>query len=178
VRSINERPQLWKLLIQISSWDRQFLPGQFRLHSPLPFFQYIPTVRDNALEGFYDDVFQLPIVETKYWWLHTFLVNDPAGIKHVLIDSADNYIKGVVEQRSSRIWPYVRFAASDGKEWRQRRRTISSSFDHRVTLENSSIIVDTAQRALARWSILPWGTVIEAHAEMARMTLEIISLFR
>ena len=60
--------------------------------TPLPLFQYISTVRDNAIAGFHDDVFHQPLSEIKYFKLHTFLVNDPAGIKHVLIDNAANYV--------------------------------------------------------------------------------------
>ena len=86
--------------------------------------------------------------EMKYFKLHTFLVNDPGGIKHVLIDNADNYIRGGVEQRTLRTWPIKGFAAYDGEEWRQRRRTMSSSFDYSSILENSAFIVDAAQRVL------------------------------
>lgn len=143
--------------------------------TPLPFLQYIRTVRDNAVAGFHDDVFHQPLSEIKYFKLHTFLVNDPGGIKHVLIDNADNYIRGGVEQRTLRTWPIKGFAAYDGEEWRQRRRTMSSSFDYSSILENSAFIVDAAQRVLGRWAALPPLTVIEVHAEMARLTLEIIS---
>jgi cytochrome P450 len=151
------------------------LAGPIPPAAPLPFFQYMRAVRDNGIAGFHEDVFQQPIVETRYWRFHNFLVNDPVGIKHVLIDNADNYIKGVVELRSVNTWPAKDFIASDEKEWRQRRRTLSAAFDYRSIFENSSVILDTAQAVLARWSTLPQGTVIEAHAEMARMTLEIIS---
>jgi len=143
--------------------------------TPLPFLQYIRTVRDNAVAGFYDDVFHQPLSEIKYFKLHTFLVNDPRGIKHVLIDNADNYIRGGVEQRTLRTWPIKGFAAQDGEKWRQRRRTMSSSFDYPSILENSASIVDAAQRVLGRWTALSPLTVIEVHEEMARLTLEIIS---
>jgi cytochrome P450 len=143
--------------------------------TPLPFLQYIRTMRDNAIAAFHDDIFHQPLSEIKYFKLHTFLVNDPAGIKHVLIDNAANYIKGGVEQRTLGAWPIKGFAAQDGEEWRQRRRTMSSSFDYPSILENSASIVDAAQRVLGRWTALPPLTVIEVHAEMARLTLAIIS---
>ena len=54
-------------------------------------------------------------------------------------------------------------------------QTMSSSFDYSSILENSAFIVDAAQRVLVRWAALPPLTVLEVHAEMARLTLEIIS---
>ena len=143
--------------------------------TPLPFFQYISTVRDNAIAAFHDDTFHQPLTEIKYFKLHTFLVNDPAGIKHVLIDNAANYIRGGVEQRTLRAWPIKGFAVQDGEEWRQRRRTMSSSFDYPSILENSASIMDAAGRILSRWTALPPLTAIDVHAEMASLTLEIIS---
>jgi len=70
------------------------LAGPIPPTTPLPFLQYIRTVRDNPLAGFHDDVFHQPVSEIKYFKLHTFLVNDPAGIKYVLIDNAANYVRG------------------------------------------------------------------------------------
>ena len=143
--------------------------------TPLPFFPYIRTMRDNAIAAFHEDAFHQPIVEIRHFRLHTFLVNDPDGIEHVLIDNADNYIKGGVEQRSLRTWPNRGFAAENEREWRQRRRTMSQSFDYRSNFEHSPAVIDAAQKALYRWSTLPPQSVIEVHAEMARITLEIIS---
>ena len=142
--------------------------------APLPFLKYVRTVRDNAIAGFHSDVYREWIVETKLWKLHTFIVNDPAGIKHVLVDNADNYIKGNIEQRISGASSEKMFPTKE--DWRERRRTMSSSFDYRSTLGNSSIILDSAQALLNRWGTPPKGTVIEVSGEMAQLTLEIISL--
>jgi cytochrome P450 len=149
------------------------LAGPLPPAAPLPFFKYLRTVRNNAIAVFHQDVFSEWISETRVWKLHTFIVNDPAGIKHVLVDNADNYIKGNIEPHISGA-ESGSFVAVEGEEWRQRRRTISSSFDYRSIAGNSSIILDAAQALLARWNALPQGTAIEVSAEMATMTLEII----
>jgi len=140
---------------------------------PLSFFQYVRTVQDNAIAAYHEDVYAQWIVETKLWKLHTFIVNEPAGIRHVLVDNADNYIKGNIEQRISGTPSDKSFPTKE--DWRERRRTMSSSFDYRSILGNSSIILDSAQALLARWSALPERAVIEVSAEMAQLTLETIS---
>jgi cytochrome P450 len=129
-------------------------------------------VRTNAIAAFHADLYQQWIVETKHWKLHTFIVNDPAGIRHVLVDNADNYVKGTIEQRISLS------SASDfntTQEWRERRRTMSSVVDHRSLAANVSIILESTQALLDRWITLPSRSVIEISAEMSRLTLEIIS---
>lgn len=140
---------------------------------PLPFFQYFRTARDNAIAGFHRDVYREWIVETKLWKLHTFIVNDPAGIRHVLVDNADNYIKGSIEPRISGTPSDKGFPTKE--DWRERRRTMSSSFDYRSILGNSSIILDSVDALLSRWTALSKGMIIEVSAEMAHLTLEIIS---
>jgi cytochrome P450 len=151
------------------------LAGPLPPESPLPFFKYVRTVRDNSIAGLHKDVFKQWIVEIKLWRLHTFIINDPAGIKHVLVDNADNYIKGDMEQRISGAWSDEGFTGAEGEPWRQRRRTMSSSFDYRSILGNSSIILNAAESLIARWGALPSGAVIEASAEMTQLTLDIIS---
>jgi len=130
-------------------------------------------VRDNAIAAYHEDVYTQWIVETKLWKLHTFIVSEPAGIRHVLVDNADNYVKGNIEQRISGAPSDKGFPTKE--DWRERRRTMSSSFDYRSILSNSSIILDSAHALVARWSALPNGAVIEVSAEMAQLTLEIIS---
>ncbi len=143
--------------------------------APLPFFRYLRTMRHNAIAGYHDDVYRRPLVEIRHPRLHTFLLNDPDGIRHVLIDNADNYIKGGVEQRGLRTLSRKPPPDHDEKKWRHRRRIISSSFDHRSILETSPVIADAVQRALARWDVLPKNAVIETHAEMSALALDIIS---
>jgi cytochrome P450 len=141
--------------------------------TPLPFLRYVRIASDNAIAVFHADVYQQSIVETKLWKLHTFIVNDPAGIRHILVDNADNYIKGNIEQRIDAASSGEVFSA--GEEWRDRRRTMSSILDYRSLPGNSSVILESTQSLLDRWSRLQPGTVIEVSAEMSLLTLEIIS---
>ena len=122
---------------------------------------------------FHADVYHRPIVEMKLWKLHTFIVNDPAAIRHILIDNAGNYIKGTIEQRIASASFGEVFTASD--KWRRRRRIMSSVVDHRSICGNSSIILESTQSLLDRWSRLQPGTVVELSAEMSALALEIIS---
>lgn len=139
--------------------------------APLPFLQYLRAARNNAIAAFHADVYNESIAEIKLWKLHTFIVNDPAAIRHILIDNASNYIKGDIEQRIASASGEV-FTATE--KWRDRRRTMSSIVDYRSIPGNCSIILEATQSLLDRWSRLPREAVIEVDAEMSQLTLEII----
>ena len=139
--------------------------------APLPLLRYIHTARNNVIATFHADVYQQPVVESKLWKLHTFIVNDPAAIRHILIDNAGNYIKGEIEQRiASAAFGQV-FTAT--QKWRNKRRTMSSIVDYRSIPGNCSTILEATQSLLDRWSRRE--AVIEVDAEMSQLTLEIIT---
>jgi cytochrome P450 len=150
------------------------LAGPIPPESPLPFFQYIHTMRDNAIAAFHEDVYLKPIVEMKHWRLSAFIVNDPAGIKHVLIDNADNYVKGLMENRVLPVWAREGPEANGENSARQRRAVMSPHFDHRSFHEHSAVILDAAQRVVDRWTGLAEGTILEMAEEMSGLTLEIV----
>jgi len=142
--------------------------------APLPFLQYARTVQDNALAGLHEEVFHEWIVEIKHWRIHTFVVNDPGGIKHVLVDNADNYFKGTIEPHIPRTGRGKSFPESNPEEWQQRHRVMQSSLDFRSILEKSTLITDAALGVVSKWNALPPDTVIDVPAEMAALTGEII----
>ncbi len=151
------------------------LASQMPPSAALSLCQYIYRVRDNAIAGFHKEMFDKPIVETRYWKLHTFMVSDPAGIKHVMVDNASNYLKGGVEQRISGTSMNRNSEITEERMWSHRREVISQSFDHGSMIEDSATILDAAQRMLATWRSLPPGAIIEVSTEMRAMTLEVIS---
>ena len=141
--------------------------------APLPVLKYIWTARRNAVAAFHADVYRQWIVETKLWRLHTFILNCPAGIRHVLIDNAANYVKGTVEQRIASASSPPDFVPTD--EWRDRRRTMSSVLQPRCMAGNAAVVFDSTQALLEQWKALPAHTVIDISSEMTRLALGIMS---
>jgi cytochrome P450 len=150
------------------------LAGPIPPESPLPFFQYVRTMRDSAIAGFHQDVYRRSIIEMKHWRLRAFIVNDPAGIKHVLIDNADNYVKGMVGIRVLPIRRPKDLETNGESSGRQGRAIMSPHFGHRSLQEHAPMIVDAAQRVVNKWKALPDGTVLEMAEEMSGLTLDII----
>jgi cytochrome P450 len=140
----------------------------------LPFFRYVRALRDDAIAGLHEEVYHEWVVEIRHWRIHTFIVNDPAGIKHVLVDNAGNYMKGGMEPHVPPTGQGRSFAESNPEEWQQHRRLMQSSLDFRAVLEKSTLITDFALAVVERWKSLPAGTVIDVPAEMAALTGAII----
>jgi len=162
----------WEPEAGTPSWDPE-LAAPVPPAAPLPILKYLWTARKNAVAAFHADVYRQWIVETKHWKLHTFIVNDPAAIRHVLVDNADNYVKGTIEPRIASAVSRTDFIAKNN--WRDRRRTMSSALQPRGITGNSSAVLDATQALLERWRALPDGAVIDVSSEMARLTLEIMS---
>ncbi|MBV8115576.1 MAG: cytochrome P450 [Silvibacterium sp.] len=141
--------------------------------APLPILKYICAARRNAVAAFHADVYREWIVETKLWKLHTFIVNDPAGIRRVLIDNADNYIKGTIEPRIASASSRADFIANN--KWRDRRRTMSSALNHRCMFGNAAMVFDSTQALLEEWKPLAAHLVFDISSEMARLALGIMS---
>ena len=103
------------------------------------------------------------------------MVNDPEGIKHVLLDNAANYVKSIQAQRLTKPALGNGLVTSEGASWRFQRRTIAPMFSPRHIAEFASVMEDAAGKMIERWSVLPEGAEIDAADEMMRLTYEIIS---
>jgi cytochrome P450 len=103
------------------------------------------------------------------------MVNDPDGIKHVLLDNAANYVKSIQAQRLTKPALGNGLVTSEGASWRFQRRTIAPMFSPRHIAEFASVMKDAAGKLVERWSVLPEGAEIDAADEMMQLTYEIIS---
>ena len=83
------------------------------------------------------------------------VVSDPAAIKHVLVDNARNYRKGVLQTRVLRPGLGNGLLTAEGESWRSQRRALAPAFTPRL-IESfqpaMASVAATARRALARAS--------------------------
>jgi cytochrome P450 len=151
------------------------LAGPIPPKAPLSFFKYVRTVRRNFIAGFHEDVYRSKIVENKSIGLHSFIVNDPAGIRRVLLENAENYPKARIEHRILGPGLGNGLITSDGETWRAHRRMMAPFFDHRSIESYASIMTGSTADLLARWDQLPQGSSVEVSRDMMQLTLDIIS---
>src|SRR6202045_2270846 len=151
------------------------LPAPVPHRGRIPLFQFFRTLRDNMIATYGEEAYERDIIERKMFGRCRFLVNDPAAIKHVLIDNAANYRKTEVTRRILEPGLGKGLITSEGETWRQHRRTMSPSFDHRSIAAYTPIMTGAAEELLVEWSKVPVGTGIDVSTAMMEVTLNIIS---
>ncbi len=139
----------------------RLLPGRSSTENPC---ETIP------LAAYEQGVWRQPSLLNRAW-----LVNDPAGLKRVLIDKVANYPKMPMEQRAFRALFGEGLLSADGETWRRHRRIMAPSFDPRSVAGYAEAMVDASTAFAGEWGRLENGARIDASADMTRLTLEIIS---
>jgi len=140
----------------------------------LPLLQFFARARDNWLTTFPEAAYRLPIVEQRFLWRRSYLLSDPAGIKHVLLDNAANYAKTAIARALLEPGLGKGLITMEGETWRQRRRALAPSFDHQSLLDYAPMIGDVAEKLGERWAERA-GAVVEMNHEMMATTLRVIS---
>ena len=141
----------------------------------MPVFEFFRTLRDNMIATYAEEAYEHDIVERKMFGRRRFLVNDPAAIKHVLLDNAANYQKSEITRRILEPGLGRGLITSKGETWRRHRRTMSPAFDHRSIASYAPVMTAAAQEMLADWRKLGAGTSIDVATAMMGLTLNIIS---
>jgi cytochrome P450 len=151
------------------------LPAPVPRRGRMPVFEFFRTLRDNMVATYGEEAYERDIVERKMFGRRRFLVNDPAAIKHVLLDNAANYQKTEITRRLLEPGLGKGLITSEGETWRQHRRTMSPAFDHRSIAAYAPVMTGAAQELLADWSRLDAGIPVEVAGAMMETTLTIIS---
>jgi cytochrome P450 len=132
-------------------------------------------MRDNPIAVFSEEAFDRLILDQKVLTLRIFLVNDPAGIKHVLLDNATNYHKAEMGRRVLEPGLGRGLLTSEGAVWRTQRRIMAPAFDAASLRFYAPVIGETAADLMDSWARLKPGETIDIYSVMMRLTLQIIS---
>ena len=102
------------------------------------------------------------------------VVNDPAIIRHVLVDNAANYRKDDLQLRVLAPGLGRGLLTADGEEWRLQRRTLAPLFNPRTVTTFFPAMIELAERLVQRWQRRPQGRVVDVSLEMTRVTLDVL----
>src|SRR3974377_2261164 len=136
------------------------LPAPRPPRGRLSFFEFARALRVSTLAAFAQEAYECDILESKMFGRRMFVVNDPAAIKHVLIDNAGNYQKTEITRRILEPGLGRGLITSEGETWRQHRRTMSPAFDQRSIACYTPIMTGAANEpTLPRsWGAVPVAT--------------------
>lgn len=154
---------------------------RFRPAAPIPHNRMLSTlqvVRElgrNPVAAFGAASYRERYIYSRNWVQDFLMINDPDGIRHVLLDNAANYAKSIQFQRLTQPALGNGLVNAEGASWRFQRRVAAPMFSMRQIADFAPVMSDAAQAAVQRWEALPDGTEMDAADEMMRITYEIIS---
>jgi cytochrome P450 len=138
-------------------------------------FQLLAALKENPFAAFPQAAYEQPILDISMLGQKTFLINDPAAIKQVLLDRVENYPKARQELEALGSLFGEGILTSDGETWRGHRKIMAPAFDVRALASYAPTMARSTEAFLPRWDALADGAVIDVGEEMTRLTLEIIS---
>lgn len=156
---------------------RRFLGTPATAPGPLgpQMMRSFPAIRRDPLHFLestwrqYGDVVQFPIPRPP-----TYLVNDPDGVRRVLVANARNYGKATIQYRSLSLVTGEGLLVADTEAWRRQRPLVQPAFHHE-TLELIVGHMDAALQRLVRdWEALPDDAVVDVDAAMMHVALEVV----
>lgn len=130
-------------------------------------FQHDPLHLLEDARRRYGDVVRVPM------GVDLYLVSHPEGVKHVLQDNHLNYKKGFDYRRMEPLLGQG-LLTSNGETWKRHRRLAQPAFHRQRIAGFGALMVKRTHETLERWRALGDGAVIDVHAEMMRLTLEIV----
>jgi hypothetical protein len=73
--------------------------GAFELRRRTNLRQSLRAMRENASTAYAPEDFSADVIKQRILWSRIFVINQPEGIRHVLLDNAANYTKSEVGRR-------------------------------------------------------------------------------
>src|SRR5215467_4994971 len=106
----------------------------------------VRLIGKNAVAAWGERAYQLLYIYDRNWMQDFLLVNDPDGVKHVLLDNVGNYIKSRQVQRTTGPALGNGLFNADGESWKFQRRTTAPMFSMRHIAAFSAPMAAVAER--------------------------------
>ena len=134
------------------------------------------TVQWNALASWPEAAFEEDLIRRRYLWTTLVVVNAPEGVRHVLVDNAENYRRSRVARRlfEPSCGP-TSLAVSEGETWRRHRRVMAPAFHARRLPVLAPRVVAAAERMMAGWAVRGAAEPVDIQREMDELAVDVTS---
>lgn len=137
--------------------------------------ELVRTVRDSSIATYPRSAYEVDFIDRSFLWARVYIINDPEGVKRVLLDNAANYTKTRLARRLLEPGLGHGLLTSEGETWRRHRRVMAPSFDPRSVASYAPLMVRHAETMLSAWDKLPDNSELTLDRAMMRLTLDIIA---
>ncbi|MFZ3237278.1 MAG: cytochrome P450 [Stellaceae bacterium] len=150
-------------------------PYPERHRGPLSVFSHLRLARRNILAIWDDECFEREFISARVLARMLFICNSPETVVGAFIGHHDSFQRKSPQMRHG-LAPLLGdgLFISDGETWRRRRRIVAPIVHISQLPSFAPLIVEAANETASRWASMPDRTPIDALAEMAALTAEII----
>jgi cytochrome P450 len=128
---------------------------------------------DNPIEAWTQAHFNEPVVMGGLPFIRVAVISEPAAIKRVLLDNADNYKKDWIQRRILSSGLSDGLLTAETRKWRIQRRILAPLFSPKAVARFSGAMIDSANALVAR--LRPQrGKVVDLAVEMTRVSLDVL----
>ncbi len=151
---------------------RAFFPAPYPASERQSWRAVASSLRNNALAGFPPRAFEEMAVARSFVGRQQIILSDPAGIRHVLIENADNYRRTASIPRL--LGPVIGngLFLAEGEEWRRQRRVAAPAFAPRMMPAVAAHAGRAADRLVGDLAALG-GAELDLFARVQLLALEV-----
>src|ERR1700744_1375488 len=138
------------------------------------FFKTLRASKGNAFEIVPMEAFEQPVYLSKSILGKVLMVNDPEGVRRILLDNVANYPKNDMEIEFFSAMFGEGLLSAPGPKWRVHRKAMAPSFGTRSVESYAPAMADSTVAFARQWDRLPESAEIDIAEEMKALTLKII----
>jgi cytochrome P450 len=141
---------------------------------PASFLATVRSTKGNPFEIIPLVAYEQPLYVWKSMLGTVLMVNDPEGVRRVLLDNVANYPKNDLEIKFFSAMFGEGLLSAPGPKWRVHRKVMAPSFGTRSVDSYAPSMIDTTLAFARHWDALPESAEIDIAVEMRALTLKII----
>ena len=141
---------------------------------PASFLANLRSARGNPFEIIPLEAYEQPYYVFKSIIGRVLMVNDPDGVRRVLLDNVTNYPKEKLGDEFFTAMFGEGLLSAPPAKWRIHRKVMAPSFGTRTVDSYAPAMIETTLAFAQQWDALPEAAEIDIAAEMNALTLKII----
>ncbi|MGO8912763.1 MAG: cytochrome P450 [Bradyrhizobium sp.] len=132
----------------------------------------LAAMRENAIGTWGQRAYEEDIIQGRFFWRSSFILNTPDAIRHVLVDNYENYTRTPAGIRVLRPMLGEGLLIAEGRAWKHQRRTLAPAFTPRAVLPLIPHMIAVTDETIAKLQAAS-AAPVDLRGTMQRMTLEI-----
>src|ERR1700720_2850659 len=147
-------------------------PSPPRASENMTAFGRMAAMRVSAIASWGQRAYEEDIIQGRFFWRSSFILNTPDAIRHVLVDNYENYTRTPAAIRVLRPVLGEGLLIAEGRAWKYQRRTLAPAFTPRAVAPLVPHMIAVTDETIAKLQALSSGPV-DLREALQRMTLEI-----